>query len=239
MPLALLYLGLSAWTILMAILDRSVPPQLATLMRVVVWAGAIDGLYWLAVSPWGAEPPQPESGEKTTLSRILNPFALRAEAIARCDGRTWGLLALRLLMVCGIALVATRFLILAVFLVLVILALLQLLENYYIAVGILWALIFAFFTHLIFVPLASLTVIVVPILWVILRPDAKGTSHAVGAMSCALLGLLWEYQTFEHPPTLLAYLTHIIQTASNLQAMVPGLFLGSAASAVFAKLDPG
>lgn len=238
LPLAALYLALQGWMLLMALLEQTVPPVTAEIMRVLAWAGMIDGLYWLATSPWGAGPPPPEGESKTTLSKILSPLALRAEAIARPDARTWGLLFLRLFMVCGVALVVTRFVVMAVVVVLVILALFQLLEIRWVAIAILWCLFMAFLTHLAFVPLASLIVLAVPLLILWLRPEPKAMGHAMVALGCAGLGLLWELQSFETPPTLIAFLKHILQTGTNLQAMLPGLFLGAAASTVVAAADP-
>lgn len=239
LPLAVLYLALEAFILLMALLDRGVPPVLVQCMRMVAWAGFIDGLYWLSTSRWGAGPAPPEElGEKSTLSKVLAPLALRAECIARCDGRTWARIVLRLLMICGVALVVTRFLVMGVIILLIFLALFGLMELRWVAIFILWLLFFTFNTHLHFTPLASLIVLAVPVLLVVIRPSGEDLSAASVAMSCAALGLLWEYQQFEHPLSPWAFALHILQTASNLQAMLPGLFLGSAICALDISPSP-
>lgn len=237
-PLALLYLALQGWILLMALLEQSVPSMTAQIMRVIAWAGMIDGLYWLAISPWGAGPPPPEEEARTTLAKILSPLSLRAEAISRPDARTWGLLFLRVFMVCGVALVVTRFALLAVVMVLIILALLHLLEIRWIAIAVFWCLFMVYMTHLAFAPLASLIVVVVPVLILWLRPEPRAMGHAAVALGCAALGLLWELQSFEQPPTLVAFLRHILQTAANVQVMLPGLFLGTAACTAMKAVDP-
>lgn len=233
LPLAVLYLALEGFILLMALLDRGVPPVLVQFMRMVAWAGCIDGLYWLSTSRWGAGPPPPEElGEKDTLAKILNPLALRAECIARCDRRTWARILLRLLMVCGAALVVTRFLLIAVIMLMLFLAILGLMGVRWVSIVIVWLLFFTFNAHLHFTPLASLIVLVVPALLAVLRPSAEDLSAASVAMGCAALGLLWEYQQLEQPLSPWAFALHILQTASNLQAMLPGLFLGSALCAL-------
>lgn len=239
LPLALLYLGLQGLMLLLVLLDQTVPYQMAYLMRVICWAGAIDGMYWLATSPWGAGPPPPEDpAEKSTLSKILTPLALRAEAISRCDLQTWGRLWLRLFMVCGVALVAARFAVMAAVVILIFLMLFRLIEIYPIAVAAFWLLFMTFFTYMYFAPLASLIVLAVPVLLVVVKTDRDGVGHGLTALACAAMGLLWDYQSFERPPSPAAFILHILQTASNLQAMLPGIFLASAASRLMASLGP-
>ncbi|MCE7868977.1 hypothetical protein DYH09_01230 [bacterium CPR1] len=236
-PLALLYLFVQGWMLLLALLDQEVGAWMSDLMRVIAWAGAIDGLYWMATSRWGGGPVPPEPGEKGTLSKLLNPLALRAEAVARCDAATWASLLLRLLAICGICQIATRFALVFLILIVVILAIFGLLENRWLALSVVWALLFTFLCNSYFAAMASFTVVFTPLLMLKAR-DQADAQRGMLALACAGLALFWEYRSVTPPPNLVGFLLQVLSTAFNVPQMLPGILLGSAALSFYAEVEP-
>lgn len=237
LPLAVLYLTLQGWMLLMALLDQSVGTWIVELMRVIAWAGAIDGLYWLATSRWGAGPLPPEPGERGLLSRLLNPLALRAEAVATCDARTWASLLLRLLAICGLCQMATRFALAIVILIVVFLAIFGLLQIRLVAVAALWVLFFTFTCHSQFAVMASLTVVLAPLL-MLKAPSQADAQRGMVALACAGAALFWEYRSVVPSPPLLGFLMQVLSSAFNLAPMLPGIMLGSAVLSLYSSVAP-
>ncbi len=238
-PLALLYLALQGWILLLALLDVAVGSWMSDLMRVIAWAGAIDGLYWMATSRWGAGPlpPQPgERGDKGTLSKLLNPLALRAEAVARCDTASWVSLLLRLLAVCGVCQMATRFALAFLILIVVFLALFGLLQIRWVAVAALWALFFLFMCNGHFAAMASFTMVCAPLLMLKAR-DQADVQRGMVALACAGIALFWEYRSVTPPPNIVGFLLQILSTAFNVPQMLPGILLGSAALSFYCDIE--
>lgn len=240
LPLALLYLTLQGWMLLMALLNQPVGSWMSDLMRVIAWAGAIDGLYWMATSRWGAGPPPAEPGEtqeRSLGSRLLNPLAIRADAISRCEGAAWASLLLRLLAVCGVCLVGTRLALGVILFFVILLAILGLLQYHWLAVAALWCLFFTFMTHTMFVPVACLTVVLAPFLMLTAR-DQSDVQRGMLALGCAGLSLFWEYRSVDPPPNLIGFFLQVLSTAFNVPQLLPGILLGSAVLSLSESVEP-